>query len=42
MKRLKIKEAIDRAIPDLEYPKDEITERNQKLIDLAKKYGENI
>ena len=25
MTRLKIKEAIDRAIPDLEYPKDEIT-----------------
>ena len=42
MKRLKIKEAIDRAIPDLEYPKDEITERKQQLIDLAKKYGENI
>ena len=42
MTRLKIKEAIDRAIPDLEYPKDEITERKQQLIDLAKKYGENI
>ena len=42
MRRLKIKEAIDRAIPDLEYPKDEITERKQQLIDLAKKYGENI
>ena len=42
MKRLKIKEAIDRANPDLEYPKDEITERKQQLIDLAKKYGENI
>ena len=42
MKRLKIKETIDRTIPDLEYPKDEITERKQQLIDLAKKYGENI
>ena len=42
MKRMGIKEAIDRAIPDLEYPKDEITERKQQLIDLAKKYGENI
>ena len=42
MRRLKIKEAIDRAIPDLEYPKDEITERKQQLIDMAKKHGENI
>ena len=42
MKRLKIKEAIDRAIPDLEYPKDEITERKQQLIDMARKHGENI
>ena len=42
MRRLKIKETIDRVIPDLEYPKDEITERKQQLIDLAKKYGENI
>ena len=42
MRRLKIKETIDRTIPDLEYPKDEITERKQQLIDLAKKYGENI
>jgi len=42
MKRMGIKEAIDRAVPDLEYPKDEITERKQQLIDLAKKYGENI
>ena len=42
MTRLKIKEALDRAVPDLEYPKDEITERKQQLIDLAKKYGENI
>ena len=42
MRRLKIKEALDRAVPDLQYPKDEITERKQQLIDLAKKYGENI
>ena len=42
MRRLKIKETIDRTIPDLEYPKDEITERKQQLIDMAKKYGENI
>jgi len=42
MRRLKIKETIDRVIPDLEYPKDEITERKQQLIDLAKNYGENI
>ena len=42
MRRLKIKEALDRAVPDLECPKDEITERKQQLIDLAKKYGENI
>ena len=42
MRRLKIKETIDRTIPDLEYPKDEITERKQQLIDMAKNYGENI
>jgi hypothetical protein len=42
MKIMGIKEAIDRAVPDLEYPKDEITERKQQLIDLAKKHGENI
>ena len=36
MKRMGIKEAIDRAVPDLEYPKDEITERKQQLIDMAK------
>ena len=42
MRRLKIKESLDKAVPDLEYPKDEITERKQQLIDLAKKYGENI
>ena len=42
MRRMGIKEAIDRAIPDLEYPKDEITERKQQLIDMARKHGENI
>ena len=42
MRRLKIKESLDRAVPDLEYPKDEITERKQQLIDMAKKHGENI
>ena len=42
MKRMGIKETIDRVIPDLEYPKDEITERKQQLIDMAKNYGENI
>ena len=42
MTRLKIKEALDRAVPDLEYPKDEITERKQQLIDMARKHGENI
>ena len=42
MRRFKIKEALDRAVPDLEYPKDEITERKQQLIDMARKYGENI
>ena len=42
MKRMGIKETIDRTIPDLEYPKDEITERKQQLIDLAKNYGKNI
>ena len=42
MRRLKIKETIDRVIPDLEYPKDKITERKQQLIDMAKKHGENI
>jgi hypothetical protein len=42
MRRLKIKEAIDRAVPDLEYPKDKITERKQQLIDMARNYGKNI
>jgi len=32
-----IKEAIDRAIPDLEYPKDEIRERANQLKELASK-----
>jgi hypothetical protein len=41
MRRLKIKETIDRTIPDLEYPKDEITERKQQLLDLAKKHSDN-
>ncbi len=42
MRRLKIKESIDRAVPDLEYPKDKITERKQQLIDMARNYGKNI
>ena len=42
MRRLKIKEAIDRAVPDLVYPKDKITERKQQLIDMARNYGKNI
>ena len=39
MRRLKIKETIDRVVPDLEYPKDKITERKQQLIDMARNYG---
>ena len=35
MRRMGIKEAIDRAIPDLEYPKDEIRERTDQLKQLA-------
>ena len=35
MRRMGIKEAIDRAIPDLEYPKDEIRERVDQLKELA-------
>ena len=35
MRRMGIKEAIDRAIPDLEYPKDEIKERANQLQELA-------
>ena len=42
MRRLKINEAIDRAVPDLVYPKDKITERKQQLIDMARNYGKNI
>ena len=40
MRRMGIKEAIDRAIPDLEYPKDEIRERVNQLKELA--LGEKI
>mgnify|MGYP001227841414 CR=1 FL=1 len=36
MRRLKIKEAIDKAIPDLQYPKDKITEIKNQLKELAK------
>ncbi len=39
MRRMKIKEAIDRAIPDLEYPKDEIRERTEQLKGFAKEYA---
>ena len=35
MRRMGITEAIDRAIPDLEYPKDEIRERTDQLKQLA-------
>ena len=35
MTRMGIKEAIDRTIPDLEYPKDEIRERADQLKELA-------
>ena len=35
MRRMGIKEAIDRAIPDLVYPKDEIRERTDQLKQLA-------
>jgi hypothetical protein len=37
MTRMGIKEAIDKAIPDLEYPKDEIRERANELKKLASK-----
>ena len=37
MRRMGIKETIDRVIPDLEYPKDEIRERANQLKDLASK-----
>jgi len=39
MRRLKIKEAIDKAIPDLEYPKDKIRERANQLKGFAKEYA---
>ena len=39
MRRLKIKEAIDKAIPDLEYPKDSIRERTNQLKGFAKEYA---
>ena len=35
MRRMGIKEAIDRAVPDLEYEKDEITKRTNQLKELA-------
>ncbi len=41
MRRLKIKETIDRAIPDLEYPKDEVRERTNQLKGFAKEYKED-
>ena len=37
MRRMGIQETIDRVIPDLEYPKDEIRERTNQLKDLASK-----
>jgi len=37
MRRMGIKETIDRVIPDLEYPKDEIRERANELKKLASK-----
>ena len=41
MRRMGITEAIDRAIPDLEYPKDEIRERVDQLKDFASKSDMN-
>ena len=35
LRRFKIKETIDRLIPTLEYPKDEITERKKQLKAMA-------
>jgi len=35
MRRMGIKEAIDRAVPDLEYKEDEITKRTNQLKELA-------
>ena len=37
MRRMGIQETIDRVIPNLEYPKDEIRERTNQLKDLASK-----
>ena len=37
MRRMGIKEAIDRAVPDLEYPEDEITARTNQLKEMALK-----
>ena len=37
MKRMGIKEAIDRAVPDLEYEVDEITRRTNQLKEMALK-----
>ena len=37
MRRLKIKETLNRLVPDLEYPKDEITEIKNQLKAMAKK-----
>ena len=39
MRRLKIKETIDKAIPALEYPKDSIRERTEQLKGFAKEYA---
>ena len=39
MRRLKIKETIDKTIPDLEYPKDEVRERTEQLKGFAKEYA---
>ena len=41
MKRMGITESINRAIPDLEYPKDEIRERVNQLKDFASKSDMN-
>ena len=46
MRRMGIKEAIDRAVPDLEYEEDEITKRTNQLKEMASNkyvgYGEAI
>ena len=38
MKRLGIKETLDRLVPDLEYTEDEITARKNKLKEMASNY----